>query len=431
MQRISKKILLVFASLKLTIFTLLGIGVTLFTGMFWDQTQDSEILLKNTSSLIVRKIFFWLELGDVYHSWWFSIFIILLSINLIACSIVRLPKLFFDCYYPIRKLDNVKSNYKTQLLIPKVKLPIFNKTEEYWTENNYHYIFFQKQNYARCGVYIVHTALLLIMFGSICTNYFGFNGVMMIPEGGYEQAVFVKGSKGVVYKHNLNLFVFCSKFKLKTYQDGSPMSYESKLSIYDKKNSTTPLIVKTIGVNNPLKYQEFTFYQTFYKIISGEKKLNFITSSNTNQSSKKFKTRLGGTINNVTVVNYYKNYGGLGEAVQLQQKNKKFIIFKNFPNYDRRVRRGELQIIFTGLDEIYITGITVAKVPGISVVFSGFCILFLGIYITFCMNQRRYYAKIISTESNSYRLYISCSSSRYPEAFGQEVSDIVKQHNSI
>lgn len=431
MQRILKRILLVFASLKLTIFTLLGIGSTLFTGMFWDQTQDSEILLKNTSSLLVRKIFFWLELGDVYHSWWFSIFIILLSINLIACSIVRLPKLFFDCYRPIKKLDYVKANYKTHLVIPKIKLPIFNKAEEYWTEDNCHYIFFQKQNYARCGVYIVHTALLLIMFGSICTNYFGFNGVMMVPEGGYEQTVFIKGSKGVVYKHNLGLNVFCSKFKLKTYQDGSPMSYESKLSIYDKKKTTAPLIVKTIGVNNPLKYQKFTFYQTFYKTISGEKKLNFVISSKANQNSKKFKIKLGETINNVAVINYYKNYSGLGEAVQLKKKNEKFIIFKNFPNYDRIVRRGETQIIFTGLDESYITGITVAKVPGISIVFSGFCILFLGIYITFCMNQRRYYAKIINTGNSNYQLCVSCSSSRYPEAFGQEVSNIVKQHHSI
>src|SRR3989338_3065019 len=100
MPRLYAKTFSLFASLKLTLLIMIGLGTALFMGMFWDQTQTLEKHFEHIQSPIVLKIFLFLELGDVFHSWWFGVLVLLLALNLIACSIARLPKIWVDARNP-------------------------------------------------------------------------------------------------------------------------------------------------------------------------------------------------------------------------------------------------------------------------------------------------------------------------------------------
>ncbi|MEI6790152.1 MAG: cytochrome c biogenesis protein ResB [Myxococcaceae bacterium] len=428
MHRLYAKTFSLFASLKLTLVIMIGLGTALFTGMFWDQTQTLEKHLENISSPFARKLFLFLELGDVFHSWWFGILVLLLALNLIACSIARLPKIWIDARNPVKKLD--KALFKAILHISEIKLPIFNLKEETWLENKTRYVFFEKQKYARCGVYIIHTALLCIMFGSIIATQAGVDGMMLIPEGGFEHLVSAKGPGNTLYSHDLGFAVSCTDFRLKTYTDGSPMAYESDLAIFDKNNLKTPIITKTIRVNDPLEYQGYTFYQASYQALDGEKRVNLKIGPH-GGDLKHYLVKPGEKIGEITPTEIYEDYGGFGSAVQIKQGDTHFVVFRKHPDFDSQVRRGNLDIIFQGFDEPYATGISVGKVPCVSLVFFGFVIMFIGLYMAFCMNQRRYYAKITPQDDGSFELTLTGVSNRYPQAFEQEFNQIVSQHSTL
>jgi cytochrome c biogenesis protein len=430
MHRLYTKTFSLFASLKLTMVVMIGLGVALFTGMFWDQTQSLEKHLEGVSSPLARKVFLFLELNDVYHSWWFGILVLLLALNLIACSIARLPKIWIDCRNPVKKLDSKKLPLKEVLRVSQVKMPIFGPKEEIWVEGNIKYVFFQKQNYARCGVYIIHTALLFIMFGSIIATQAGVDGMMLIPEGRYEHLVSAKGPGGVLYSHDLGFAVSCIDFRLKTYTDGSPMAYESDLAIFDKSDFNTPIMTKTIRVNDPLEYKGYTFYQASYQALDGEKRLNLKVGPH-GGPLKSYQVKPGERVGDITPTEVYEDYAGLGSAVQIKQGETEFVVFRKYPEFDSQVRRGNLDIVYAGFDEPYATGISVGKVPCISSVFGGFVMMFFGFVVAFCMNQRRYYAKITPLENGTFELVLGGISNRYPQAFEQEFKKIVSQHQPI
>ena len=428
MPRLYAKTFSLFASLKLTLLIMIGLGTALFMGMFWDQTQTLEKHFEHIQSPIVRKIFLFLELGDVFHSWWFGVLVLLLALNLIACSIARLPKIWVDARNPTKKLD--KTPFRAVLQVSKIALPIFSPKEESWLENNTRYVFFEKQKYARCGVYIIHTALLFMMFGSIIATQTGVDGMMLIPEGGFEHLVSAKGPNNILYSHDLGFAVSCTDFRLKTYTDGSPMAYESDLAIFDKNNLHTPITTKTIKVNDPLEYKNYTFYQASYQALDSEKKINLKIGPHGGQL-KHYLVKPGEKVGKITPTEIYEDYAGLGSAVKIQQGDTQFIVFRKYPEFDSEVRRGDLDIIYQGFDETYATGISVGKVPCVSLVFAGFVIMFAGLYMAFCMNQRRYYAKITPQDNGLFELVLGGVCNRYPQAFEQEFNQIVSQHPPV
>lgn len=428
MHRLYAKTFSLFASLKLTLLVMIGLGCALLTGMFWDQTQNFEQHFKNIQSSLARKLFLFLELGDVFHSWWFGILVLLLALNLIACSIVRLPKIWIDIQNPTKKLD--KTPFKATLQVSNIQMPIFSPQEETWVENETRYVFFQKQKYARCGVYLVHTALLFMMFGSIIATQAGVDGMMLIPEGGFEHLVSAKGPANTLYSHDLGFAVSCTDFRLKTYTDGSPMAYESDLSIFDKNNLNQPIISKTIRVNDPLEYKGYTFYQASYQALEGEKRVNLRIGPH-GGPLKHHLVKLGEKVGDISPTEIYEDYAGLGSAVQIKQGDTHFVVFRKHPEFDSEIRRGKQDIIFQGFDEPYATGISVGKVPCVSFVFAGFIIMFTGLYMAFCMNQRRYYARITHLENGLFELRLGGVCNRYPQAFEQEFNQIVSQHTAL
>ena len=407
---------------------MVGIGFALFTGMFWDQTQPLEKHFESIQSPALRKAFLLFELGDVFHSWWFGILVLLLALNLIACSIARLPKIWIDARNPPKKLG--KTPFQVTLYRSPIRLPVFNAREETWVEHKTRYVFFEKHKYARCGVYIIHTALLCIMFGSIVATQAGIDGMMLIPEGGFEHLVSAKGPNHILYSHDLGFAISCTDFRLKTYTDGSPMAYESDLAIFDKNNLNTPIVTKTIRVNDPLEYKNYTFYQASYQALEGEKRIHLKIGPH-GGNLKHYSVKPGEKIGEIRPTEFYEDYAGLGSAIKIQQGDTHFVVFRKYPEFDSQVRRGNLDIIYQGFDETYATGISVAKVPCLSFVFVGFLMMFIGLYMAFCMNQRRYYAQITPLENGSFECVLGGVCNRYPQAFEQEFKQIVNQYASL
>jgi cytochrome c biogenesis protein len=86
-----KKIILSFlSSLKLTITLLIIIAVASILGTIIPQQYEGGESFRHLGPGLV-KVFNSLQLFDMYHSVWFIILMGLLSLNLIVCSLNRLP----------------------------------------------------------------------------------------------------------------------------------------------------------------------------------------------------------------------------------------------------------------------------------------------------------------------------------------------------
>ena len=82
-----------FCSLKLTISLLISLALTSIIGTILPQGQLPPEYVAQISPLKLQ-IYSKLGFFDMYHSWWFIALLYVFSLNLIACSIKRLPHVF-------------------------------------------------------------------------------------------------------------------------------------------------------------------------------------------------------------------------------------------------------------------------------------------------------------------------------------------------
>lgn len=449
-----------FCSLRLTVIVIFLLAAGCVLGMFFDQTLTLEEHRNEWAAAAEWKlrVFEFLEFHDVFHSWWFGFVVLILALNLTACSIERLPKIWIDIQNPIKKLTQeqlagIRYRYQktikvaekdTALEVLRAILKTKGRHGAEISDSVGFYAFNERHRYARTGVYLVHIALLMIMFGSMATTYTGVDGMMMIVEGsGAQSNVRVRGPGGFTYHHNLDFKLRCTDFRLKTFVDGSPMEFESDLEVHDPAALQNPVLKKTIQVNHPLEYKGYTFYQSSYNPIPGDQLVQLdVCKRPTTEAEVAAYAQCKEDARNIHTVaigdrvqlpdgtafvpiEIYRQYSGLGSAVRLQKIEKNgdissFVVFRNYPKFDERVRRGVYAIGFRGFDQQYATGVQVGRVPWINVVFAGFVLMFVGMYMAFFMSQRRYWARIIENGSKGLELTFAGAARRHQYAFEEE-----------
>src|SRR3954471_19955653 len=98
-----------FCSLRLTLVNLLLLFLEMIAGTFVNPQNDS---LANIERAFAGREwplrgYRWVVLYDLLHSGWFTGLLVSLALNLVACSLERLPRIWFLVRYPERRLDHV------------------------------------------------------------------------------------------------------------------------------------------------------------------------------------------------------------------------------------------------------------------------------------------------------------------------------------
>lgn len=426
-----------FVSLRLTFSLLIFIGFGAVLGMSFDQTVSFEdFYLSRSSNEITTTLLRFFELNDAFHSWWFSGAILLLSLNLIACSIERLPRIYFDYKAPRPFLTDrrllglslkhcIKIKDQSQALkLLKIFMPKTWSKKSLTASNEYFYV--EQQGLARFGVYIVHISLLIIMFSSIYATQTGIDGNVMIEEGGQVRFITCRGTGGISYTYDLGFYIGCDDFRLRTFVDNSPMEFESDL--YISRDQKEKIEKKTVRVNEPLQYAGFTFYQASYRPLPSEQIIELEVGSHEGflqQYRVKLMTPLllpnGETL---MVEKIFEDFAGLGQALRISKKDKAgqatyFHVFRRYKEYDRLVREDEYFISFLSLDQQYATGLSIGKVPGIECIFFGFMVLLVGLYMCFFMTPIRYFARL-SYQGDNLMLMVAAQGFRNPTSVKDE-----------
>ncbi|MDQ7039108.1 MAG: cytochrome c biogenesis protein ResB [Aquificota bacterium] len=282
-----------FSSLKLAILIMILLGIFSMLGSTYiQQLQPFETYLDQFGP--TKAVWFWkLWLTDVFHSWYYISLIVLLAVNLTVCSIKRLPRIWRQTFGSERvmRLDERAERHLKPVSISvgdpqEVIRFLLRKGFKVYKEekDGKVYIFAEKGRFSRLGVYIVHIALLIIMFGALIDALFGIRGFLPVPEGETNDIMLV-GPEDKRYR--LPFAVHLKEFRIISYEEearekgrevderfkDAVASYRSYIEIF---NSGRKVAEGKVEVNSPFVFRSYRIFQASYGLTGGVREMGVV-----------------------------------------------------------------------------------------------------------------------------------------------------------
>jgi cytochrome c biogenesis protein len=437
-----------FCSLKLALFLLFSLALTSIIGTILPQ---GALPPEYVAQISTTKLQIYTKLGffDMYHSWWFIALLYVFSVNLISCSIKRLPHIFKFISQPtlvvgegMRNSSQLKKELSFSGSIEKGKDRLIEflgkefSTPVITEHNGEYHLFAQKTAWCRLGVYVVHLSILVIFIGAIIGSLFGYKGFVSIVEGTSVTA-FEKQSG---QQMPLGFEVLCEKFNVDFYANGAPKEFRSVLTVLENGKPVPGYSQVKVIVNQPMTYKGITFYQSSYGQASegGE---HYITVTPRNGGvAEKFTVRDGVAVTlkdgttfklleaTQEVRQFAPGFSGPAARIEVTRKGAApqiFITFKNFP--DVNAQRGDALIFgYDGTNARMYTGLQVAKDPGVWVVWLGCTLMVIGIGVAFFMSHKRIWVVVSKGHACMYG-----NASKNQAAFQMQFEDISEKFQHL
>jgi cytochrome c biogenesis protein len=416
-----------FTSVKLTLGLLIVLAVTSIFGTVIPQQEGAMELAEELSPGLVSLLSS-LQLFDMYHSLWFRLIIGTLALNLIICSLDRFPSAW-KRFQAAPKLDRSKPfedlpphrNFSAAGKIDEV-LPLtagilkthYKRFQQKQTDNEF-VLYAEKGRFSHLGVYLVHLSVLIILIGSIVGSLFGFEAYVNIPEG--EAVSKVRLRKTQAFKP-LTFDVRCDRFSVEFYDNGAPKEYRSDLTFLEdgKAAFQGPLLV-----NHPVTFRGITFYQASYGSLPGNKaRIGVRREGDPANAVLDVEIErpydLPGRGGQFMVFEARSDFMKMGPAVQVavrppEGEEIRFWVFKNidlikdrFPGFFERFPKfnpGAYKPYHFSLQSIeakYYTGLQVSRDPGVPLVWMGFFLIMIGLFVAFFMSHRSIWIQVARTK---------------------------------
>ena len=400
-----------FCSLKLAIITLILLALTSIIGTVIQQNKSPQEYMEIYGmSESTFKTLNALQFFDMYHSYWFLSLLGIFAVNLICCSIKRLPRIITVVREPVLKADDglfrtfsnreeIVAEGTVESVRDKIVAVLGQKFAKpvITDEDGKSYLFSQKGAYSRFGVYVTHTSILIIFLGAMIGNVWGFKAYVNITEGQSINSIWLRGGQ---VPFPIGFEVRCDNFEVEFYEGGGrPKEYSSDLVVLENGRE---VMKKTIEVNHPLTYKGLTFYQSSYG-TAGDPVYRFRVKHRATGETVDVVGKQGKPLSlpsgaALIPMGYAENYQNFGPATQVRidtgkQQGTPFLVFKNFPQFDER-RGGDYGVNMLDVQQVYYTGLQVAKDPGVWVVWLGCLLLVLGSCGAFFLSHRRVWVTI-------------------------------------
>ncbi len=440
-----------FAAVRTAVVIFALISLTSVVGTIIEQQADPEKNIKVLAKMFglgheaahkVLDVLDTLHFTDMYHSWWFLALLLLFAANLIICSIDRLPRIWKLVQ---EKIHPVPSDYIEKMSIKKsvtlkgkpagIKEKItaamcsigFKPAES--AEGQAVQFYAEHGNYSRLGVYITHLSILIILAGAIIGIYFGYNAFLNLPEGEVSSVAYK--DKGVEIP--LGFELRCDNFEVEYYPNTEmPKSYKSWLTVL--KNGQE-VMKKSIVVNDPLKFEGVTFYQSSFGMHPDGfgRGILILKASSKDGKAEQVNIKVGGTftIPGTSIEGHVRDFS---PALSFDENGKAFTFAEQMVNpavyvdfSDKGVQKysGWLlkrmpktwimpdgnRVEFLDLWGVQYTGMQVRKDPGVFIVYLGCIIMAIGLYMTFFMSHRRVWVAL-TEEKDNVKVLIGASANK-------------------
>jgi len=433
-----------FRSLKLTISLLILLALLSIIGTLITQNATRLEYIQRYGIGLYEVLNFF-NLFDMYHSWWFSAILLLLVINLIACSVHRLPGIWSQISRESGELE--ERMLRAIPYVEKVQIPNPTRREEdiqsslkKWSKSWSRIetetgitLYSEKGKYSRLGVPITHLSILIILIGGILGSLYGFRGHVEILEGETVNQIFLRTKDEEIPKP-IDFSVRCDDFKITYYdlpgKEKHVKEYTSLLSILENGKE---VLEKTVQVNHPLHYKGLAFYQSNYGTVHD---ITLGIQWKNKKEKATFKSPEGVTVpipnsnDFVRVLKYSPQVHNFGEGVQValfkpNQEPRPFWLLKAFPKFDEQ-RKDEFILTFEGDSPREYTGLQVTKDPGVWVVWIGCGLMIFGLIVSFFFSHQRVWVKIPKSLGGEIDLAGSANKNRvgFEKTFGELVEGV-------
>lgn len=378
-----------------------------------------------------------LGLSNVYHSFWYLVFIICLSISLIIASIDR----FFPLYRSLKNQRVIKhpSFFKNQRVffqlssINEQELELKLRSLRYKVKKEGQNVLAEKGRFSRWGPYVNHLGLIIFLIGATLRFLPGMyvNEVVWLRDG---ETKLLPGTNGKYYlKSNQFIVEVYDKTKeKKVFQDALQKreviakNFETKATllqtdqhaILGEKTTLQEVKKANIKVNRPLKYDGYTIYQGDYKLnefsqlqykIIAKKSKEEIGSIRLNLADLKNSYMLKNGLQ-IDIVEYFPDVifdkNGKPATVskipnnpafvfRIQSKDKK-IIEVSFVTVNQTVNSSNANSFTVELEKLEtrnVSALTIRKDPLLPILFLGGIIFMIGVIQGSYWHHRRLWIK--------------------------------------
>ncbi len=425
-----RKLIRIISDLRLAIILLLVIALFSISGTVIEQNQGLNYYQENYPEnpalfgFLTWQVLLTIGLNHVYTTWWYLSLLVFFGASLIACTFRRqLPALkavkiwnYYDKPKQFNKLA-ISAEIEAESL---AKIQSKLNVKGYRVYQNDHALYAQKGISGRIGPIIVHIGMIVILLGAIWGAFTGFFAQEIIPSGDtFSINNFIEAGKFTNLESAQSFQVKVNNFRIQYTDTGSVDQFYSDLSVINDNGEE--LKHETIFVNQPLRYNGITFYQTTWG-ISGIKvqlnnspifKLPMVELNSENQG------RIWGT--------WIPLKPDLTEGVSLIAKDLQGTMFL----YDMRgnlvkAARTNMPIEINGitltiLDLIGSTGLQIKSDPGVPIVYTGFALLMIGVVMSYIS-----FSEVWALEKDD-RFFVGGKTNRAQVAFEKEFLQIIEQ----
>lgn len=247
--------------------------LTLFWRLFNSMKTAVVLLLVLAAvSMVITFIESRYGIRNLYYSGWYIGLLGLVSLNLLICSINRFRSVWHRTFRPvtIASSDSIAGMQRTETLAGKVSVSATSdsivsalRTARYRVTaqrdgESTVVLFAVKGLFGIWGPYLTHLSVLVILIGAVMGSIIGFHGYMIIPEGQYADSCYLERSGE---RRVLGFRIELRDFRIEHDEHHNPTGYKSYLVVYDKGR---PVAEKVIDVNDPLSYKGISFFQADY-----------------------------------------------------------------------------------------------------------------------------------------------------------------------
>lgn len=217
---------------------------------------------------VLTDLFQLVGLFGVFQTAWFRALLGLLTVNIVLCSVNRLPAIWHQVFgRPVWPRDGLFERGEPRQVVTLVGQTTeaatllarralrrggYRLVERPADDPAQRHLYADRFRLMRFGTLLTHSALVLVLAAAVAGGPLGF-----FEESGF--AVPVGSTREV--GHNTGLAVSVEDYADEYYPDGRPRDYRSELVLYDQGREVAH---QTVRVNEPLVYQGVRFHQSYY-----------------------------------------------------------------------------------------------------------------------------------------------------------------------
>lgn len=433
-----------FASVKLTVILLLSLAATSIFGTLIPQNESPAAYVQAYGERVYRLLAV-LDIFDMYHAWWFQLLLVLLTANIVVCSIDRFPaswklvkrtpgRINVDRFrrketHRVLRLSAGVEAVKARCagLLQKRMGPVTIEEGDASIA-----MIAERWRWSRLGVYAVHLSIVLLLLGGIAGSFFGFEGFVNVPEGESRNVIRLRSDPSRTL--TLDFAIRCDDFDVSFYDTGQPKEFRSDLVLIKDGRE---VYKKRIVVNDPIRFEGVNIFQSSYGQIPGDNPLLGFTSQETGMTYRE-RARVGDTVALPEGLGSFRLTGFedaaqfrghaigpafTGEIVTADGTPREVLLPVRFPSFDR-MRQGAVTVAVLDQGERYYTGLQVTRDPGVWVVYAGFLMMILGCVVTFFMSHQQICIAITDT-GNGTEVMVGGISNKNPFGIYRQVERIV------